>query len=46
MGYVAPKDGLDISNSNTPAAPDPTNPVSSQYYRGVAALNAWRSDCR
>jgi hypothetical protein len=26
MGYVAPKDGLDISNSKTPAAPDPTNP--------------------
>ena len=38
MGYAAPKDGLDISNSNTPGALDPTNPVSSQYYRGVAAV--------
>src|ERR1700722_230588 len=27
MGYVAPIDAVDASNSNTPAAPDPTNPV-------------------
>ena len=39
MGYVAPLDGIDVSNSNTPAAPDPTNPVSSQHYRAVAALS-------
>ena len=39
MDYVAPKDGLDISNSNTPGAPDPTNPVFGSYYRGVAALS-------
>ena len=39
MGYVAPLDGIDVSNSNTPAAPDPTNPVSSQYYRAVGALS-------
>ena len=39
MDYLAPRDGIDISNSNTPGAPDPTNPVSSSYYRGVAALS-------
>jgi hypothetical protein len=40
MGYAAPADGIDISNSNTPLEPDPTNPVSSSYYREVAAVNA------
>ena len=40
MGYSAPVDGIDISNSNTPFAPDPTNPVTSSYYRAVAAVNA------
>jgi hypothetical protein len=40
MGYAAPPDGIDISNSNTPLAPDPTNPVSSSYYRDVASVNA------
>jgi hypothetical protein len=39
MGYVAPIDGIDISNSNTPDAVDPTNPVPSQHYRAVAALD-------
>ena len=39
MDYVAPRDGLDISNSNTPGAIDPTNPVSASYYRAVAALS-------
>jgi hypothetical protein len=39
MGYVAPLDGIDVSNSNTPAAPDPTNPVSSRYDRAVAVLS-------
>ena len=38
MGYVAPPDQLDVSNSNTPAVPDPTNPVGVSYYRGVAIL--------
>jgi hypothetical protein len=41
MGYAAPIDGIDISNSNTPAAIDPTNPVPSQYDRAVAALSPW-----
>ena len=27
MGYLAPIDALDVSNSNTPAVVDPTNPV-------------------
>ncbi|MGZ4230574.1 MAG: hypothetical protein ACXVVQ_04015 [Solirubrobacteraceae bacterium] len=39
MGYAAPIDGIDISNSNTPAVVDPTNPVSSSYFRAVAALD-------
>ncbi len=41
MGYVAPVNALDVSNSNTPAAPDPTNPVSSSYYRAVALMDRW-----
>jgi hypothetical protein len=40
MGYVAPKDGIDISNSNTPGVVDPTNPVSNAYDRAVAALDS------
>jgi hypothetical protein len=40
MGYVAPVDGLDVSNSNTPGEVDPTNPATSAYYRAVATLNS------
>jgi hypothetical protein len=40
MGYVAKPDLLDVSNSNTPGVTDPTNPVSSAYYRVVATLDA------
>ena len=40
MGYVAPTAALDVSNSNTPGAIDPTNPVPGAYYRVVAQLNA------
>ena len=39
MGYAAPIDGIDISNSNTPAVVDSTNPVTSSYFRAVAALD-------
>jgi hypothetical protein len=39
MGYAAPIDGIDISNSNTPAVLDPTNPVPSSFFRAVAALD-------
>jgi hypothetical protein len=39
MGYLAPIDALDVSNSNTPAVVDPTNPVPSSYSRVVAEVN-------
>jgi hypothetical protein len=40
MGYVAPVDALDVSNSNTPLAVDPTNPVGENVYRAVAQVDA------
>ena len=39
MGYAAPPDGLDVSNSNTPGVVDPTNPVAGAYYRVAARLD-------
>jgi hypothetical protein len=39
MGYVAPVNGIDISNSNTPAAPDATNPVGETNLRAVATVD-------
>jgi len=39
MGYVAPVNAIDISNSNTPAAPDPTNPDGLSNYRAVATVD-------
>jgi hypothetical protein len=39
MGYVAPINTIDASNSNTPAVIDPTNPVGTNYYRAVATVN-------
>jgi hypothetical protein len=39
MGYVAPVNQVDVSNSNTPAAIDPTNPDGQEFYRAVAAVN-------
>jgi hypothetical protein len=41
MGYVAPANTLDVSNSNTPMALDPTNPVPSSYYHAVARVDRW-----
>ncbi len=38
MGYVAPVDTLDVSNSNTPLAIDSTNPVGQEFYRAVAVV--------
>jgi hypothetical protein len=38
MGYQAPLAALDVSNSNTPAVIDPTNPVPAANYRVVADL--------
>jgi hypothetical protein len=40
MGYVAPIDAIEISNSNTPAAVDPTNPVGVNASRAVAQVDA------
>jgi hypothetical protein len=39
MGYVAPINTIDASNSNTPAAIDPTNPVGINFLRAVATVN-------
>ena len=39
MGYVAPLDAIDVSNSNTPGVVDPTNPVALSYFRAVAAVD-------
>jgi hypothetical protein len=39
MGYVAPVDALDVSNTNTPAAIDSTNPVTGATYRAVAQID-------
>jgi len=39
MGYVAPVDAIDVSNSNTPGANDPTNPVGEAFYRAVARVD-------
>ncbi len=40
MGYLAPIDAIDVSNSNTPGAVDPTNPVGENVFRVVAQVNA------
>jgi len=40
MGYLAPINALDVSNSNTPGVVDPTNPVPGLYYRVVAQIDA------
>jgi hypothetical protein len=39
MGYFAPVDTVDVSNSNTPFVVDPTNPVTASYYRVVAQMD-------
>ena len=40
MGYVAPIDTVDVSNSNTPGAVDSTNPVGENFYRAIAEVGA------
>ena len=40
MGYLAPINALDVSNSNTPGVVDPTNPVPGSYFRVVAEVDA------
>jgi hypothetical protein len=39
MGYLAPVDAIDVSNSNTPGVIDSTNPVNETFYRVVAELD-------
>jgi hypothetical protein len=39
MGYLAPINGVDVSNSNTPGVVDSTNPVGTAYYRVVAQVD-------
>ncbi|HKD16714.1 MAG TPA: hypothetical protein VKG23_02510 [Thermoanaerobaculia bacterium] len=39
MGYLSPIDALDISNANTPAVFDPTNPDPQSAYRVVADVD-------
>jgi hypothetical protein len=39
MGYLAPVGALDVSNTNTPAVVDPTNPVPGSAYRVVADVD-------
>jgi hypothetical protein len=39
MGYLSPINALDVSNSNTPAVVDPTNPVNAQNFRVVAQVD-------
>jgi hypothetical protein len=40
-GFLTAPNELDVSNSNTPGVVDPSNPVSSQYYRSVAEVDAF-----
>ena len=40
MGYVAAANALDVSNSNTPGAIDPTNPDGQEFYRAVAEVGS------
>lgn len=39
-GFITAPNILDVSNSNTPGVVDPTNPVTSQYFRAVAEVDA------
>ncbi len=40
MGYIAPPNTIDVSNSNTPGVYDPTNPAGGSYYRAVVQVGA------
>jgi hypothetical protein len=40
MGYVAAPDSVDVSNSNTPGAVDPTDPVGVAFLRAVAQMDS------
>jgi uncharacterized protein (TIGR03437 family) len=38
MGYIAPANVIDVSDSNTPGMYDPTNPAGGSYFRAVAQI--------
>ena len=38
MGYKAPINTLDVSNSNTPSHVDPSNPVAARYQRAIVQI--------
>ena len=40
MGYIAPVNSIDVSNSNTPGVYDPTNPAGESHFRAVAQVGA------
>ena len=40
MGYIAPVNTLDVSNSNTPNHVDGTNPVAASFQRAVVQLGS------
>ena len=40
MGYIAPVNAIDVSNSNTPGVYDPTNPAGESHFRAVAQFGA------
>src|SRR5271165_1440085 len=40
MAYVAPPNTVDVSNSNTPAVYDPTNPAGGSFFRAVVQVGA------
>ncbi len=39
MGYVAPVNAIDVSNSNTPLAVDTTDPDEQNFYRAIARVD-------
>jgi len=41
MGYIAAINAIDVSNTNTPAVVDPTNPVGENVYRAVAQMDRY-----
>jgi hypothetical protein len=40
VGYMAPPNTIDVSNSNTPGVYDPTNPAGGSYFRAVLQVGA------
>src|SRR5271167_2884905 len=40
VGYVAPANTIDVSNSNAPGVYDPTNPAGGSYFRAILQIGA------